>query len=114
MTNKYPIPTQFPVPHPAGGGVTIVGDDGIGLIAESTDHPGFRYYLTDCCLASAKGSMVGDEPAVVCRACYHVVDDALGGIPADRPVVDPPLPSCPVCLDDGQPCDSADHPVVSQ
>lgn len=21
-----------------------------------------------------------------------------------------PLPSCPVCLDDGQPCDSADHP----
>jgi len=40
---------------------------------------GLRYGLTPCCGASAKGSMVGDEPAIVCRACYAEVDPLLGG-----------------------------------
>ncbi len=71
------IPTQFPASHPDGSDVTIVGDDGVGLVAESASMPGFRYYLTDCCLASAKGSM----GAVVCRCCHQEIDDALGGVP---------------------------------
>jgi hypothetical protein len=72
-SGRVTIPTTFPTQHPVGD-VVIVGDDGTGLIAESE---GFRYYLTDCCLASAKGSM----GAVVCRCCYREIDDALGGIP---------------------------------
>lgn len=80
-------------------GVQIVGRDDIGLIAESG---GFYWYLTDCCEASAKGSFVGCEPAVVCRKCYCEVDPRLGDLPTvtdelravagdDRPT------SCPVC-----------------
>jgi hypothetical protein len=38
---------------------------------------GFAFYITDCCDASAKGSM-GE---VVCRACYREIDPALGGLP---------------------------------
>lgn len=68
---------QFPVPHPTGNDVCIVGRDGVGFIATSPDLS-FRWYLTDCCLASAKGSM----GAVVCRGCYVEIDEALGGVPA--------------------------------
>jgi hypothetical protein len=68
---------RFPYPHPDGGGVTVVGEDGVGLIAESD---GFRYYLTPCCLASAKGS-VNSSTGVACRRCYAEVDAELGGVP---------------------------------
>jgi hypothetical protein len=70
--------TSYPYPHPQGNGVTIVGRDAVGLVAVSADLPGFGYYLTDCCLASAKGG----EHGVICRACYRPVDDALGGVVA--------------------------------
>jgi hypothetical protein len=43
-------------------------------------NDGMRYFLTDCCQASAKGSM----DAVVCRACYREVDDAYGGAYDER------------------------------
>lgn len=35
---------------------------------------------TPCCGASGKGSMIGDEPAVVCRACYRPVSDIFGEV----------------------------------
>lgn len=62
--------------------VAVLGRDDVGLIAESD---GFRYYLTECCFASAKGSMGG----IVCRACYYEVDPALGGIPPERAIPEP-------------------------
>jgi hypothetical protein len=70
---------DFPYPHPSGGDVMIVGRDEVGLLAESADLPGFRYYLTDCCLASAKGS-ANSPTGVCCRACYAAIDPALGGV----------------------------------
>lgn len=82
MTTNQPAEPEYPYPHPLGDQVMIVGRDDIGLIA-STDG-GFRYYLTDCCLASAKGSM----GVVCCRACYEEVDERLGGIPPQ------PQPGC--------------------
>lgn len=33
---------------------------------------------TACCGATGKGSVADGSPAVVCRACYTVVDDAYG------------------------------------
>lgn len=56
------------------------------------DRHGLRYvvtedgpmYITDCCDASAKGSVALGEPETVCRACYRTVDDALGGVPETR------------------------------
>lgn len=58
--------------------VYVLGRDGIGWVADSE---GMRYYLTDCCGASAKGSVASGEPAVVCRCCYVEVPDELGGLP---------------------------------
>lgn len=58
--------------------VLVLGRDGTGVVAES--H-GMRYYLTDCCGASAKGS--GD--GIVCRGCYEYIDPWLGGLP-DEPL----------------------------
>lgn len=55
----------------------IIGRDDVGTIAESD---GFRYYLTDCCRASAKGS-VNSPTGVCCRACYAAIDPDLGGVP---------------------------------
>jgi hypothetical protein len=52
--------------------VTVLGRDATGCVAESD---GMRYYLTDCCAASAKGC----DGYVGCRACYRPIDDALGG-----------------------------------
>lgn len=52
----------------------VLGRDDVGLVAESD---GMRYYLTDCCLASAKGC----DGYVGCRACYQEIDPELGGIP---------------------------------
>jgi hypothetical protein len=58
--------------------VHVLGRDGIGWVAEAD---GFRYYLTECCGASAKGSVAGGEPAVVCRCCYSEIDPMLGDVP---------------------------------
>lgn len=65
--------------------VIILGRDGVGIVAEGY---GMRYYLTDCCGASAKGSVGGENGmgATVCRSCYYEIDYALGGIP-DKPLV---------------------------
>lgn len=66
---------SYPVPHPSPrSDAVIVGRDETGFMATSPELS-FRWYLTDCCLASAKGSM----GAVVCRGCYQEIDDALGG-----------------------------------
>lgn len=54
--------------------VIVLGRDHIGTIAEGD---GMRYYLTECCGASAKGC----DGYVGCRACHQPIDDALGGLP---------------------------------
>lgn len=54
--------------------VIVLGRDEVGVVAESD---GFRYYLTPCCGASAKGL----EDYIGCRACYVEVDPSLGGVP---------------------------------
>lgn len=60
----------------------ILGRDEVGLVAEN-EHG--RVYLTECCLASAKGC----ADYIGCRACYAPIDDALGGVPdKDMAVVD--------------------------
>lgn len=61
--------------------VFVLGRDDVGVVAEDRD-PGyksgpFRYYLTDCCGASAKGM----EWGIGCRSCYGEIDPALGGLP---------------------------------
>jgi hypothetical protein len=56
---------------------TIVGRDHVGRVAE---HDGIRFYVTECCGASAKGS-ANSPTGVCCRACHFPVDAALGGIP---------------------------------
>lgn len=55
--------------------VVVIGRDQVGVIAQSM---GMRYYLTECCGASAKGGAEG----TICRACYRPIDEALGGVPA--------------------------------
>lgn len=70
---------RFPFPHPESPDVMIVGEDAVGLIAESE---GLRYYLTACCLASAKGT-ANAESGVCCRACYAELDPAMGGVPGE-------------------------------
>lgn len=74
MTNSLP-----PLPP-----VIALGRNEIGIIAESE---GMRYYLTECCAASAKGSGEG----VVCRACYQYIDERLGGLPAQSGPVPVPF-----------------------
>jgi hypothetical protein len=54
--------------------VIVLGRTVIGTVAECD---GFRYYLTDCCGASAKGM----ENYVGCRGCYRPIDDGIGGLP---------------------------------
>lgn len=54
--------------------VIVLGRDSIGTVAEA--H-GMRYYLTDCCGASAKGC----DGYIGCRACYNEVDPVLGDVP---------------------------------
>ena len=54
--------------------VLVLGRDSVGVIAESE---GFRYYLTECCGASAKGC----DGYIGCRACYREVDPMLGDVP---------------------------------
>lgn len=53
--------------------VLVLGRDEVGLVAESE---GWWYYITECCGASAKGS-----DGIVCRACYYLIDERLGGCP---------------------------------
>lgn len=64
--------------------VIVLGRDATGyLVAENTETMSdgrvwsMRYYLTDCCLASAKGC----DGYIGCRACYQEIDDLLGGEP---------------------------------
>jgi hypothetical protein len=79
---RYDVPVEYvhPAPldvrgtHPRFVGVTAEDY----LVVESED---IQWALTPCCHASAKGSFVGDEPAVVCRHCYEPVDPSLGGTP---------------------------------
>ena len=59
------------------GTPVYVGRDDVGRIYEG--H-GMRWYVTECCTASAKGS-AGSPTGVCCRACYQPVDAALGGLP---------------------------------
>lgn len=73
--------------------VIVLGRDDIGVIAEMTDTR-MRYYLTECCGASAKGSM----GTVVCRACYVEIDWSLGDLPDDGAI--------PVPFGDGLPYDT--------
>lgn len=47
-----------------------------GLTLASAE--GSLYPLTPCCKASATGSIVDDQPAVVCRNCYHEVSPLYG------------------------------------
>lgn len=54
--------------------VLVIGRDAVGVIAECE---GFRYYVTDCCGASATGTDYG----IACRKCRHVVSEMLGGVP---------------------------------
>lgn len=60
---------------PTSDVLTLCPPTGNGSLALSY---GTVYPLTPCCAASAKGSMAGDEPATVCRACYHEIDPMLG------------------------------------
>lgn len=64
--------------------VTIVGRDSLGLIAELG---GMRYYLTECCRASATGVQVtpSNPAGVACRGCYQAIDPRLGGLPEQTP-----------------------------
>lgn len=56
----------------------LVGREaGTGYLVMEDPADETRWYVTECCLASAKGSMGG----VVCRACYAEVDPGLGGVP---------------------------------
>ncbi len=55
--------------------VQILGADAEGKIVAESE--GFRYYLTNCCFASATGS--GD--GVVCRECHKPVSSEFGGEP---------------------------------
>ncbi len=58
--------------------VFVLGRDAVGTVAEDRElDPPFRYYLTECCGASAKGL----EDYVGCRACYAEIDPSLGGCP---------------------------------
>lgn len=64
-------------------GPIVLGRDDVGIIAEGD---GMRYYLTECCLASAKGM----ADCVGCRGCYTEIDPALGGLPPQSgPVPEP-------------------------
>lgn len=55
---------------------------------------GTTCYVTDCCHASAKGSM----GTVVCRACYQEIDPGIGGIPPQDPVVtEGRMHKCRIC-----------------
>ena len=64
--------------------VSIIGRDHLGLIAQVGDgERAIRYYLTECCRASATGvQQTADNPAgVACRGCYRPIDPRLGGLP---------------------------------
>lgn len=52
----------------------VLGRDEIGVVAESD---GLKFYLTECCGASAKGL----ENYVGCRSCYQEIDPILGSVP---------------------------------
>lgn len=56
-----------------------------GVTLAETDS--MIYPLTPCCGATTKGSVAGDTPVMVCRACYKEVPDALDCFAeSDRPL----------------------------
>lgn len=59
--------------------VYVLGRDDVGVVAEyrEPNRKPFRYYLTECCGASATGI----EDGTACRNCYNLVDPLLGGCP---------------------------------
>lgn len=58
--------------------IFVLGRDSVGTVAEDRSMtPAFRYYLTECCGASAKGM----ADYVGCRSCYEPIDEALGDVP---------------------------------
>lgn len=64
--------------------VFVLGRDEVGTVAENRSmDPPFRYYLTDCCGASAKGL----EDYVGCRSCYEEIDPGIGGCPDSTTVL---------------------------
>lgn len=56
----------------------------LAIVAECD---GMRYYLTHCCSASSKGMSEG----VGCRACYKLIPDYYGGLPAQSGPIKYPL-----------------------
>ena len=64
--------------------IIVLGRDAVGAVAESHECGiQTRYYLTDCCGASAKGC----DGYIGCRACYREIDPLLGGVPDSRMVL---------------------------
>lgn len=59
--------------------VIILGRCKTGITC-TMDGYDWSWFLTDCCAASAKGM----EDGVGCRACYHLIPDALGGVYDER------------------------------
>lgn len=57
--------------------IISITDQYHGHVAEDTET-GVIYALTDCCRASGKGSMIGNQSVVTCRACGKKVLDRFG------------------------------------
>src|SRR3954468_909149 len=58
---------------------TLGRDAATGYLVSTDTDTGERWYVTDCCRASAKGSTMSPT-GVCCRACYAEIDPGLGGI----------------------------------
>ncbi len=60
-------------------GVVGVADTEIGPVFVAETEDGFKFFLTDCCAASGKGSDTGPNGSgVVCRTCYSEVNSLYG------------------------------------
>lgn len=64
--------TSVTLPQQTADRVVGLSDEGYVVVE---DDSGYRYGLTDCCHASAKGV----EDGIACRSCYRDVDWSLGG-----------------------------------
>src|SRR3954469_24517966 len=58
---------------------TLGREAATGYLVSTDTDTGERWYVTDCCRASAKGSS-NSPTGVCCRACYAEIDPGLGGI----------------------------------
>jgi hypothetical protein len=73
-TRTATLPT---VPYTTAQGYRVERDPATGFLIATDPSTGERWYLTECCHASAKGC----DGYVGCRACYTEVDPALGDVP---------------------------------